>query len=222
MIRVMLVDDLPYVRMGYSMMLSRTPGIRIVAQAGDGAEAIAQIERAEHTHVPLPQVVLMDARMPVMDGIAATREIVGRWPFIRVLLLTTYDQDDYAFGGLEAGASGFLLKDATVGALAEAIRAVADGDAVLTPRITRQVLERGVPHPIADARQRELRAQLDALTPRQREICALIARGMSNAEIAQQLSIEVTSVRRAISRILTSLDLRDRTQIAVSWYRAGV
>lgn len=222
MTKVMLVDDLPYARMGYRMMLSRTSDCSVIAEADNGSHAIAKIEEHERNCQPLPNVVLMDVRMPVMDGITATRQITNRWPSIKVLILTTYDEDDYAFGGLEAGASGFLLKDASVPILVKAIQAVADGDAVLTPRITRQVLERGVPHPTAETRKHELRQMFDALTPRQREICALIAKGMNNSEIANQISLEPASVRRTISRILTKLNLRDRTQIAVNWYKAGI
>jgi DNA-binding NarL/FixJ family response regulator len=231
MIRIMLVDDRQYARLGYRLMLAGPEGkstglherehFDVVAEAGNGREAIETIETLESDQLPLPRVILMDVRMPVMDGITATREITRRWPAVKVLILTTYDEDDYAFGGLDAGASGFLLKDATAQALREAIQAVAGGDAVLTPRITREVLRRGVPHPAGDSRSHELRAMFDALTPRQREICSLVAEGLSNHEIATRLVVETASIRRAISRILAALDLHDRTQIAVAWYRAG-
>ena len=221
MIRVMLVDDRHYARLGYRLMLEGTDGIAVTAEAANGRDAIEQIAALEADRKPMPQVILMDVRMPVMDGITATRAIAARWPIIKVLILTTYDEDDYAFGGLDAGASGFLLKDATASVLRQAIRAIDDGDAVLTPRITRQVLERGVPRPVADDRGNELRAAFDGLTTRQREICSLIAEGMTNQEIATRLVVETTSIRRAVSRILTKLDLHDRTQIAVNWYKAG-
>ena len=134
MTNIMLVDDLQYARLGYKLMLGKASDIAIVAQAGDGRQAIAEIERLESAGGPLPDVVLMDVRMPVMDGITATREITRRWPAIHVLILTTYDEDDYAYGGLDAGASGFLLKDASAAAVKDAIHAVANGDAVVTPR----------------------------------------------------------------------------------------
>lgn len=220
MITVMLVDDVPYMRLGYRMMLSKRDDIAVVAESGDGQQAIDAIKQLSEASRPLPDVVLMDVRMPVMDGIAATREITRRWPSTHVLVLTTYDEDDYAYGGLDAGASGFLLKDASLQALVDAIHAVADGDAVVTPRITRQILERGLPRPAAGRQQQQLRQQLSALPPRQREICALIAEGMTNAQIAAQLTVEPATIRRTISRILATLKLHDRTQIAVEWYKA--
>ncbi|KFI97421.1 response regulator transcription factor [Bifidobacterium stellenboschense] len=221
MIRVMLVDDQRLARLGFQLMLDDMTDITVIASAENGQTAIDTLNRLDADHRPLPDVILMDVRMPGMDGIEATRHIVKHWPAIRILILTTYDEDDYAFGGLDAGASGFLLKDVTKRALVEAIRSIASGDAILTPRITRQVLERGLPHPTGDRRQQELRASFDMLTPRQREICSLIAEGLSNEEIAGRLVIESNSVKRAVSRILTALGLRDRTQIAVSWYKAG-
>ncbi|NEG54658.1 response regulator transcription factor [Bifidobacterium platyrrhinorum] len=221
MIHVMLVDDQRLARLGFQLMLDDVTGITVIAAAENGQSAIDTLNRLDVNHQALPDVILMDVRMPGMDGIEATRHITKHWPTIRILILTTYDEDDYAFGGLDAGASGFLLKDVTKRALVEAIRSIASGDAILTPRITRQVLERGLPHPTGDRRQQELRASFDALTPRQREICSLIAEGLSNEEIAGRLVIESNSVKRAVSRILTTLGLRDRTQIAVSWYKAG-
>lgn len=174
MTNIMLVDDLQYARLGYKLMLGKASDITIVAQAGDGRQAITEIKRLESAGGPLPDVVLMDVRMPVMDGITATREITRRWPTTHVLILTTYDEDDYAYGGLDAGASGFLLKDASAAAVKDAIHAVANGDAVVTPRITRQILEHGMPRPAADCKQQALRDSFAALPPRQREICSLI------------------------------------------------
>ena len=164
----------------------------------------------------------MDVRMPVLDGIDATAAITRRWPNVYVLMLTTYDEDDYAFGGLEAGASGFLLKDVRAGELCRAVRSVADGDAVLTPRVTREVLARSVRASGQDKRAAELRSAFRRLTDREREVCALVADGLSNAEIAERLTVQPASAKRAVTRILAKLGLRDRTQIAVKWYQAGL
>ena len=179
MIRIMLVDDQRFARLGFQLMLDDASDIVVTAQSADGRSAIETLEQLAVQHRPLPNVILMDVRMPGMDGIEATRRITRRWPTISILILTTYDEDDYAFGGLDAGASGFLLKDVTKHNLIDAVHAIANGDAILTPRITRQVLERGVPHPTSSQRQQEMRKAFDALTPRQREICALIPKGSS-------------------------------------------
>ena len=187
----------------------------------DGSSAIEMAER-RHAEARDYHIVLLDWQMPGMDGIEATRRITRRWPTISILILTTYDEDDYAFGGLDAGASGFLLKDVTKHNLIDAVHAIANGDAILTPRITRQVLERGVPHPTSSQRQQEMRKAFDALTPRQREICALISEGLINEEIANQLTVEPASVKRAVTRILATLGLRNRTQIAIGWFKAGM
>lgn len=193
MIRIMLVDDQRFARLGFQLMLDDASDIVVTAQSADGRSAIE-----------------------------ATRRITRRWPTISILILTTYDEDDYAFGGLDAGASGFLLKDVTKHNLIDAVHAIANGDAILTPRITRQVLERGVPHPTSSQRQQEMRKAFDALTPRQREICALISEGLINEEIANQLTVEPASVKRAVTRILATLGLRNRTQIAIGWFKAGM
>lgn len=169
MIRIMLVDDQRFARLGFQLMLDDASDIVVTAQSADGRSAIETLEQLAVQHRPLPNVILMDVRMPGMDGIEATRRITRRWPTISILILTTYDEDDYAFGGLDAGASGFLLKDVTKHNLIDAVHAIANGDAILTPRITRQVLERGVPHPTSSQRQQEMRKAFDALTPRQRE-----------------------------------------------------
>ena len=216
MIRIMLVDDQRFARLGFQLMLDDASGIVVTAQSADGRSAIETLEQLAVQHRPLPNVILMDVRMPGMDGIEATRRITRRWPTISILILTTYDEDDYAFGGLDAGASGFLLKDVTKHNLIDA------GHAILTPRITRQVLERGVPHPTSSQRQQEMRKAFDALTPRQREICALISEGLINEEIANQLTVEPASVKRAVTRILATLGLRNRTQIAIGWFKAGM
>lgn len=221
-IPVMIVDDQPETRLGLSLMVRRDPGLLVILDAENGQQAIDRLAQAERLGRGLPAVVLMDVRMPVLDGIDATAAITRRWPQVRVLVLTTYDEDDYAFGGLEAGASGFLLKDVKVGELCRAIRSVADGDAVLTPRITREVLARSV-RPIGREEQAaSLRHDFRGLTDRERQISGLVAQGLSNAEIAERICVQPASAKRAVSRILAKLGLRDRTQIAVNWYRAGM
>lgn len=221
-IRIMLVDDQPAARRGFALMLRQAPAFTVIAEAGNGQDAIDLLDTARSKGDPLPDVVLMDVRMPVLDGIEATRRITREHPQVRVLVLTTYDEDDYAFGALTAGASGFLLKDVRTPELIAAVQAVSRGDAVLTPRITRQVIERGIPRALPRDQQDEMRAILDLLTPREREIARLIANGDSNAEIAERLVIEPASVRRTVSRILAKLNLRDRVQLAVLWHRAGL
>lgn len=221
-ISVMLVDDQSLTRRGFALMLRKAPAIEVIAEAGDGQEALDILDGRATLGEPLPDVALMDVRMPVLDGIEATRRISAAHPSVKVLILTTYDQDDYAFGALAAGAAGFLLKDARTAELAAAITAVANGDAVLTPRITRQVIERGIPRNLPDAQRSQVRGLFDTLTPRERDIARLIADGDSNAEIAAKLVIEPASVRRNVSRILTKLDLRDRVQIAVGSVRLTV
>lgn len=226
LITVMIVDDQDATRLGLALMVRKDPGLQVLLEAENGRRALDKLVHLERLSARLPRVVLMDVRMdvrmPEMDGIDATAAITRRWPEVRVLILTTYDQDDYAFGGLEAGASGFLLKDVTARDLCAAIRSVAAGDAVLTPRVTREVLERGTRRSTLDEKQDELRRAFRSLTERERMICALVAEGLSNAEIAERLVIQPASVKRAVTRILAKLALRDRVQIAVAWYRAGL
>lgn len=221
-IPVMIVDDQPETRLGLSLMVRRDPGLLVILDAENGQQAIDRLAQAERLGRGLPAVVLMDVRMPVLDGIDATAAITRRWPQVRVLVLTTYDEDDYAFGGLEAGASGFLLKDVKVGELCRAIRSVADGDAVLTPRITREVLARSVRPVGREEQAAALRHGFRGLTDRERQISGLAAQGLSNAEIAERICVQPASAKRAVTRILAKLGLRDRTQIAVNWYRAGM
>lgn len=222
LISVMLVDDQAETRLGFSLMLRRDPSLCLWGQAADGRQAVDDISRAAEAGRALPDVVLMDVRMPVMDGIDACALICKCHPAVRVLILTTYDEDDYAFGGLEAGASGFLLKDVRARELVDAVHAVAEGDAVLTPRVTRALLERSVPKVAPGSERERLRRAFRRLTEHEREICSLVADGLSNAEIAERLVIQPSSAKRAVSRILAKLGMRDRTQIAVSWYRAGM
>ena len=221
-INVLIVDDQVETRLGFALVLRRDPSLHLWGQAGDGKQAVDAVDRAAEAGRTLPDVVLMDVRMPVMDGIDACALICERHPAVRVLILTTYDEDDYAFGGLEAGASGFLLKDVRSRELIDAVHAVAEGDAVLTPRVTRAVLERDVPKVVPGSERERLRRAFRQLTDREREICSLVADGLSNAEIAERLVIQPASAKRAVSRILSKLGLRDRTQIAVAWYRAGL
>ena len=221
-VKVMLVDDQPETRLGFSLMLRRDPTCTPWGQADNGRQAVDALERAASGGRPLPDVVLMDVRMPVMDGIDACALICEAHPDVCVLVLTTYDEDDYAFGALEAGASGFLLKDVTSRDLVRAVHAVADGDAVLTPRVTRAVIERGTPKVVPGSERERLRRAFRRLTERELEICALVADGLSNSEMAECLTIQPASVKRAVSRILSKLAMRDRTQVAVAWYRAGM
>lgn len=222
MIRVMLVDDQQPVRLGLGLMLRRADDMQVMLEAENGQQAIARLERTESLGSSLPDVILMDVRMPIMDGIDACARITARWPGVHVLILTTYDQDDYALGGLSAGASGFLLKDVRTSDLVAAVRSVAAGDAVLTPRITREVVGRSVDGMSRDEESLRFAAAFRALTPREREVCRLVADGLSNAEVAEQLTVEPTSVKRSVTRILAKLGLRDRVQIAVRWYKAGI
>ena len=217
----MVVDDQRLTRLGIALMLRHDPDAELVAEAQDGQEAVDTLDTLSLRRGPMPDVVLMDARMPRLDGIGATRLVTARYPGIRVLVLTTYDQDDYAFGALAAGASGFLLKDAPARQLCDAVHAVAHGDAVLTPRITRELIRRAAASPLftGSSGGRGADALFSALTPRERQVASLVADGMSNAEIAGRLVIETASARRYVSRILAKTGLRDRVQIAVAWHR---
>lgn len=212
-IRVMLVDDNADTRSGFAMTLSAEPDLSIVAEAADGQEAIGVAIGAE------PDVILMDVRMPYMDGIEATRRITAAAVSPRVLILTTYDLDRYAFDGLAAGASGFLLKDATPDQLAAAVRAVHKGDAVVTPRITRRMLEEGH-RPISAATASD--SGFAALTPRERDIARAIAEGLTNAEIAERYFLTGGTVKTYINRILRKLGARDRVEIVIRGLRAGL
>lgn len=221
-LRVMLVDDQPLARRGFRLMLRRDASITVVAEAGDGIEALAALRDLTQRSLPLPEIVLMDVRMPHLDGIETTRQIVQAHRAVRLIVLTTYDEDESAFGALAAGASGFLLKDVRTPDLLRAIRAVAAGDAILTPRITRRVIERGIPRGLAPERRQRAEALLSGLTEREQETVRLIADGLSNAEIAARMVVEPASVRRYVSRVLVKLGLRDRVQIAIEWHRAGL
>ncbi|MDR7281100.1 response regulator transcription factor [Catenuloplanes atrovinosus] len=214
MIRVLLADDQRLVRTGFRMLLQTQPDLTVVAEAGDGDEAIEAV-RAHRV-----DVVLMDVRMPTVDGVTACRRIRALPDPPRVLVLTTFDLDEYAFAAIRAGASGFLLKDAPPEDLLAAIRVVHSGDAVVAPSTTRRLLERFAPY-LPDG-ERATAGPAGALTEREHEVLLLVARGRSNAEIAGELFVAETTVKSHISRILTKLGLRDRVQIVVYAYQHGL
>jgi len=208
-VRVLLVDDQSLVRMGFRMVLDAEPDLTVVGEASDGREAV---QRAAELR---PDIVLMDVRMPGMDGLAATREIVAARPESRVIVLTTFDLDEYAFGGLRAGASGFLLKDARPAELLGAIRSVAAGDAVVSPRVTKRMLELFGTSLPASAGSQDATAPL---TPREREILLAIAEGLSNGEIAERFFLTESTVKTHVGRVLFKLGLRDRIHAVIFAY----
>jgi DNA-binding NarL/FixJ family response regulator len=213
-IRVLLVDDQPLLRTGFRMVLSAEPDLVVVGEAGDGEQAIALTRTLE------PAVVLMDIRMPRLDGVAATRAIVESGAASRVLVLTTFDLDEYVVGALRAGASGFLSKDVPAEDLIAAIRTVAAGDAVVSPRILRRLL-----HAVADRLPDPAPAQaaaLQVLTEREREVLGLVAKGRSNSEIAAELFVSEATVKTHVGHVLTKLGLRDRVQAVVLAYESGL
>ena len=213
-VRVVLADDQALVRTGFRMILAETDDIEVVGEAGDGDEAVRVAAAAG------PDVVLMDVRMPGTDGIAATRRIRAAEPAPRVLILTTFDLDEYVYAGLRAGASGFVLKDALARELISAVRVVASGEAVVAPTVTRRLIERFVGDG-PEAGRLSL-AALDVLTGREREVLMLIARGLANAEIAQRLFLSEGTVKTHVSRILAKLGLRDRLQAVILAYETGL
>lgn len=214
MIRVALVDDQAMVRAGFRMILETEPDITVVGEAGDGREALDLVARSR------PDVVLMDVRMPNMDGIEATAHIVASGGDARVLMLTTFDLDDYVYSALRAGASGFLLKDAPADQLVNAVRIIADGDALLAPSVTRLLIDEVSRRPSVDAST--VAPGLVDLTERELEVLKLIARGLSNAEIAQMLFLGEATVKTHVGRVLTKLGLRDRVQAVVVAYESGL
>ncbi|MDU0348482.1 response regulator transcription factor [Actinomyces sp. MRS3W] len=214
-IAVMVVDDQRAARMGLTLMVNRADDLRVIAQAAHGQDALDQLEGLVQQRSPLPDVVLMDIRMPILNGVDTTARISQLYPAVKTLVLTTYDQDDYAFGALSAGASGFLLKDTRTAQLHQAIRAVAGGDAILTPRITRELLNQHAFRPVPSAQHRAAVQNLDRLSPRERQIAELVAQGLTNAEIGQRLVLATDSVKKNVTRILTKLDLRDRVQLVI-------
>ena len=211
-IRVLIADDQSLVRAGFRLVLEDHPDIEVVGEASNGNEAVFSAGRLS------PDVVLMDIRMPELDGIAATRQITEQ-ETARVLVLTTYDLDEYVYDALQAGASGFLLKDTPPDQVADAIRAVAAGDALLAPSVTRRLIEEFAR--IGPAR-RPQPAELEELTPRELEVLRLLARGMSNAEIAEELVLSDTTVKTHVTHVLGKLRLRDRVQAVVLAYESGL
>jgi DNA-binding NarL/FixJ family response regulator len=216
MIRVLIVDDQALVRAGFRMILESEPGIEIVGEACDGLEAL----EAAREHAP--DVVLMDIRMPNLDGLEATRRLVGGgYDGLRVLMLTTFDLDEYVYEALRAGASGFLLKDTPPEQLVSAIQVIASGDALLSPTITKRVIEEFIRRPPSTIEQ-ALPSALGDLTARELEVLGFMARGLSNAEIAKDLFVSETTVKTHVARILMKLGLRDRVQAVVYAYESGL
>jgi DNA-binding NarL/FixJ family response regulator len=214
MIRVMLVDDQAMVRAGFRMIVESEPDITVVGEAADGRAAVELAGRCD------PHVVLMDVRMPHMDGIEATALITVATAPPRVLILTTFDLDDYVYAALRAGASGFMLKDAPAEQLIEAVRVVARGDALLAPSVTRLLIEEVARRPAVDPSA--TLAGFDDLTERELDVMRLVAKGMSNAEIAEALYLGEATVKTHVGRILAKLDLRDRVQVVVVAYESGL
>jgi DNA-binding NarL/FixJ family response regulator len=213
--RCLIADDQAMVREGFAAVLTAQPGLVVVGQAADGADAVRQAGQLR------PDVVLMDVRMPVLDGLQATRQLLapGHRDRPRVLMLTTFDLDDYVYEALRAGASGFLLKDATAAELVHAVRVVAAGDALLAPSVTRRLIADFASQPRADAPQPR---SLTALTQRETEVLRLIARGLSNTEISDTLVIAEQTTKTHVGRILAKLDLRDRAQAVIVAYESGL
>ena len=215
MIRVVVVDDQTLVRAGFKVLIDSAADIEVVGEAQDGETAVAAVLETR------PDVVLMDIRMPVVDGIEATRRIAREndLPDTKVLMLTTFDLDEYVHEALRAGASGFLLKDTPPGELLDAIRVVAGGDALLAPTVTRRLIEEFVRSPVANAMPPEA---LDVLTDREREVLTLVARGLSNAEIAEELVLSPATAKTHVSRIIAKLNARDRAQLVITAYETGL
>ena len=211
-IRVLIADDQALMRGGFRMILDAEPDLEVIGEAIDGADAVRGFERWQ------PDVVVMDVRMPTMDGIAATRHITAIDPSAKVLILTTFDLDEYVYDALRAGASGFLLKDRPPEELVHAVRVVAGGDALLAPAVTRRLIEEFAHRPDAPVAP----AGLEELTDREREVLVLMARGLSNAEIASSLFVAETTVKTHVGRVLHKLGLRDRAQAVVLAYESGL
>lgn len=217
-IRVLLVDDQPLVRGGFSMLIGSQQDLKVVGEAGDGTQAV-DVVRMMGRSGEGPDVVLMDIRMPNMDGLEATREILNVNPAVTVVLLTTFDLDEYALDGIRAGASGFLLKDAMPEELLSAIRTCHRGDAVIAPSTTHRLMQRFIDPPRPEAQPDP---RLETLTPREREVFVLVGRGLSNAEIMAELVLSEPTVKTHVSRILAKLQARDRVQLVVMAHETGL
>ncbi|WP_042393177.1 response regulator [Streptacidiphilus carbonis] len=216
-VKVVLADDQPLVRAALRMVITDAPDLEVVGEAGTGAEAVALVEEVG------PDVVVMDIRMPGMDGIEATRLVTGGSGATRVVVLTTFDDDDYVYGALRAGASGFLVKDMALEDILAAVRVVAAGDGLIAPSVTRRLIEEfaGRPDPSAPARTRPARGP-EGITEREREVLTLVGRGLSNTEIAAELVISIATVKTYLTRLLAKLDARDRVQLVIIAYEAGL
>lgn len=214
-IRILLVDDQELVRYGFRLVLDAAPGLIVVGEAADGAQAIGAAQRLR------PDVVLMDVRMPGLNGIEATKHLTHALPDTRVLVLTTYDLDDAAFGALDAGAAGFLLKDTRPDDLIAAIRAVHSGDAVVSPRITAKLIEIAAPH-LTARRDPSTDAALSTLSAREREIFVLIGKGETNTQIAAALHLSESTVKAHVGRVLTKLDVRSRVHAVIRAFELGI
>ncbi|GIJ25319.1 DNA-binding response regulator [Micromonospora qiuiae] len=211
-VRVLLVDDQPLVRAGLRVLLAEVPDIEVVGEAGTGAEAVRL------AHEVVPDVVLMDLRMPGTDGIQATRAIVAAGGPTRVLVLTTFDDDEHVHAALRAGAGGFLVKDMALEEIVGAIRVVAAGDALIAPAVTRRLIAEFVRRPAPAPRSRSLAG----VTDRERQVLTLVGRGLSNAEIAEQLVISVATAKAHVARLFTKLNARDRVHLVIAAYEAGL
>lgn len=214
-LRVMLVEDQELVRSGFRMILERA-GVAVIAEAEDGEKAVALVRQLPAQH--RPQVVLMDIQMPRMNGIDATRHLIRLLPEVKIIALTTFDLDEYVYGAVKAGASGFLLKHVSPSDLVHAVHAVARGDTILAPSLTRRLLERFATGPVPGSRPEQFRQ----LSDRETEVVALVARGLTNGDISHRLFLSESTVKTYLSRILTKLGLRDRVQVAVLAYETGL